>query len=106
MTALHTTASSNDRFATIHAYAADGIVCDYAIPTGTNTGHSFSSMLRSSYMEAIFDRNVPTMTQLLAGAGYHTSFINARRLDDWLTPRRCPSRRFAAWRASGARASP
>ena len=72
----------------IARYAANGLVLDYAIPTGTNTGHSFSSMLRSSYMEGIFDRNVPTMTQLLKGAGYHTSFINARRLDDWLTPKR------------------
>lgn len=86
----HTTMAGYRRDITpnIARYAKDGLICDYAMATGTNTGHSFSSMLRSSFMEGIFDRNVPTLTQLLEGAGYHTSFINARRLDDWLTPKR------------------
>lgn len=72
----------------IARYAANGLAFSYAVPHGTNTGHSFVSMLRSTYMEGIFDRNMPTLTQLLAAEGYHTSFVNARRLDDWLTPRR------------------
>ncbi len=86
----HTSLFGYDRATTpnIARYAAGGLAFGNAIPHGTNTGHSFSAMLRSSYMEAIFDRNVPTLTQVLKGAGYHTSFINARRLDDWLTPRR------------------
>ena len=56
----HTTMAGYRRDTTpnIARYAAGGLVCDYAIATGTNTGHSFSSMLRSSYMEGIFDRNV------------------------------------------------
>jgi arylsulfatase A-like enzyme len=69
-------------------YAAGGLAFSNAVPHGTNTGHSFSAMLRSSCMEAIFDPNVPTLTQRLKAAGYHAAFVNARRLDDWLTPRR------------------
>lgn len=72
----------------IDRHAANGLVFEYAVSTGTNTGHSFASLLRSSYMEAIFDRNVPTLTQLSKQAGYQTAFINARQLGDWLTPRR------------------
>ncbi len=72
----------------LERYAKSGLAFANTIPHGTNTGHSFSAMLRSSCMDAIFDRNVPTMTQLLKGAGYHAAFINARRLDDWLTPKR------------------
>lgn len=72
----------------IDRYAANALTFTYAVPHGTNTGHSFCAMLRSSMMEGIFDRNVPTLTQMLKGAGYSTAFINARRYDDWLPPRR------------------
>lgn len=72
----------------IDRYAANALTFTYAVPHGTNTGHSFCAMLRSSMMEGIFDRNVPTLTQELKGAGYATAFINARRFDDWLPPRR------------------
>jgi arylsulfatase A-like enzyme len=72
----------------IGRYAATGLTFEYAVPHGTNTGHSFSAMLRSSVMDAMFDRNVPTLTQLARRAGYRTAFINARRLNDWLTPKR------------------
>ena len=72
----------------IDRYAANALTFNYAVPHGTNTGHSFCAMLRSSMMEGIFDRNVPTLTQELKAAGYATAFINARRYDDWLPPRR------------------
>jgi arylsulfatase A-like enzyme len=72
----------------IDRYAQSGLVFENAIPHGTNTGHSFAAMLRSASMEGIFDANIPTLTQVLKSAGYHTSFINARRLDEWLPPRR------------------
>lgn len=72
----------------IDRIAASALNLSYAIPHGTNTGHSFCAMLRSSTMEGLFDRNVPTLTQLLQQAGYATAFINARRFDDWLPPRR------------------
>lgn len=72
----------------IDRYAANGLTFEYAVPHGTNTGHAFCAMLRSSLMEGIFDRNVPTLTQELKAAGYATAFINARRYDDWLPPRR------------------
>jgi arylsulfatase A-like enzyme len=86
----HTTMAGYHRDTTpnIARYGEGGLVFLRAIPHGTNTGHSFAAMLRSSYMEAIFDRNVPTLTQLLKREGYRTAFVNARRLDDWLTPRR------------------
>ncbi len=72
----------------IARYSARGLVFENAIPHGTNTGHSFSAMLRSASMEGIFDHNIPTLTQVLKASGYHSSFINARRLDEWLPPRR------------------
>lgn len=86
----HTTmnAYSRDTTPNIARLGQQGLVFTNAVPHGTNTGHSFSAMLRSSCMEGIFDRNVPTMTQVLKQQGYHAAFINARRLDDWLTPKR------------------
>ncbi len=86
----HTSVFGYDRDTTpnLARYAAGGLAFANAIPHGTNTGHSFSAMLRSSCMDAIFDPNVPTLTQQLKAAGYHAAFINARRLDDWLTPKR------------------
>lgn len=86
----HTTMAGYRRDTTpnLDRYGKQGLVFLNAIPHGTNTGHSFAAMLRSSYMEAIFDRSVPTLTQLLEREGYHSAFVNARRLDDWLTPRR------------------
>ena len=86
----HTTMAGYHRDTTpnIDRYGKQGLVFLNAIPHGTNTGHSFAAMLRSSYMEGIFDRSIPTLTQALEREGYHSAFVNARRLDDWLTPRR------------------
>jgi arylsulfatase len=69
-------------------WAARGLVFERAISQATNTGHSFNSLLRSSYGDAVLDPNVPTLTRLLENAGYHTAFLNARRLDDWLLQKR------------------
>jgi arylsulfatase A-like enzyme len=49
---------------------------------GTNTGHSFASMLRSAYGESIFDEGRPTFVEILARHGFSTAFFNARR--NWL----------------------
>jgi choline-sulfatase len=68
-------------------YAARGLSFTRAFSQGTNTGHSFGSLLRSAYGDAIFDRNIPTLTQLFKQAGYHTSSVNSRRLDGWLRQR-------------------
>lgn len=86
----HTTMGGYGRDLTpnIARYANDGLTFTNAIPHGTNTGHSFSAMMRSSYMDGIFNRAVPTLTQLLKRVGYHAAFVNARRLNDWLTPKR------------------
>jgi arylsulfatase A-like enzyme len=69
-------------------WAERGLVFTRAISQATNTGHSFCSLLRSSYGDAVVDPNVPTLTQLLEKAGYHTAFLNSRRLDDWLLQKR------------------
>ncbi len=69
-------------------WAGKGLVFERAISQATNTGHSFNALLRSSYGDAVLDPNVPTLTQLLRKAGYHTAFLNSRRLDDWLLQRR------------------
>jgi arylsulfatase A-like enzyme len=52
---------------------------------GTNTVHSFTSMLRSAYGEAIFDESRPTVIETLAQHGYTTAFFLNQRTDRWLT---------------------
>lgn len=86
----HTTMGGYARATTpnLARYAQKGLTFTRAIAQGTNTGHSFVSLLRSSYADAMFDRNVPTLTRLLKDAGYRTASVNARRLDDWIRQRR------------------
>ncbi|MCS6806626.1 MAG: sulfatase [Acidobacteriota bacterium] len=56
----------------------------YAYAQGTNTGHSFASMLRSAYGEDIFDEDRPTFVELLAAHGYQTISFSAKRMQKWL----------------------
>lgn len=86
----HTTMGGYRRDTTpsLAKYAKTGVYFERCFAQGTNTGHSFVSLLRSSYMEAIFDRNVPLLTTLLGRAGYHTASVNARRLEGWLRRKR------------------
>lgn len=72
----------------IEKLAAESLVFDYAIPQGTNTGHSFTSLFRSSYGEDIFDDRVPTVLRLLKDRGYKTTLLNTVRTDVWLNAAR------------------
>jgi arylsulfatase A-like enzyme len=58
-----------------------------AYAQGTNTGHSFASMLRSAYGEAIFDEGRATFIEILEQHGYATASFSAKRMEKWLRGR-------------------
>ncbi len=68
----------------LDAFAREGQLFLHAYSQGTNTGHSFASMFRSAYGEAIFDERRPSFVEILAGHGYTTAFFSARRISRWL----------------------
>lgn len=68
-------------------FAQHGQLFVHAYAQGTNTGHSFASMLRSAYGEDIFDEDRPTFIELLAAHHYHTITFSAKRMQKWLRGR-------------------
>ncbi|RMG52460.1 MAG: hypothetical protein D6723_08700 [Acidobacteria bacterium] len=68
----------------LDAFAGEGQLFLHAYSQGTNTGHSFASMFRSAYGEAIFDDRRPSFVEILAEHGYATAFFSARRIGRWL----------------------
>jgi arylsulfatase A-like enzyme len=72
----------------IDRFAADALLFERAYAQGTNTGHSLTSMFRSSYGDDIFDDRVPTFARLALEAGYRNEFLNAVRTDVWLNASR------------------
>jgi arylsulfatase A-like enzyme len=72
----------------IDAFAAESLVFEHPYAQGTNTGHSFTSMYRSSYADDIFDDRIPTFAAELGQHGYEAQFINAIRTDAWLNAQR------------------
>jgi arylsulfatase A-like enzyme len=65
-------------------FARQGQLFVNAYSQGTNTGHSFASMFRSAYGEAIFDDERPTFIEILAGHRYTTVSFSAKRIEKWL----------------------
>lgn len=68
----------------IDQFAAKSILFENGYSLGTNTGHSFSSMARSSHGEAIFDDDIPTIAETFAANGYLTAAITSPKTVDWL----------------------
>jgi arylsulfatase A-like enzyme len=68
----------------IDRFAAESVLFEHAHAAGTNTGHSFSAMFRSSYGVDIFDERIPGLFSLLAERGYTSTLVNAVRSDSWL----------------------
>jgi len=69
-------------------FAKQSIFCERGYSTGTNTGHSFASILRSALGDGIFDSNTPTITQILKQSGYQTAFITSPKTEAWLNKKR------------------
>ncbi len=72
----------------IDRFASESLLFENAYAQGTNTGHSFTSMYRSSYADDIFDDRIPTFARVARDAGYETQFVNAIRTDAWLNANR------------------
>ena len=72
----------------IDRFAAESLLFENTYAQGTNTGHSFTSMYRSSYGDDIFDDRIPTFARIAADNGYTTEFVNAVRTDAWLNANR------------------
>lgn len=72
----------------IDRFAAELLLFENAYAQGTNTGHSFTSMYRSSYGDDIFDDRVTTFARILRDRGYTTEFLNSIRTDAWLNANR------------------
>jgi arylsulfatase A-like enzyme len=72
----------------IDRFAAESLLFENAYAQGTNTGHSFTSMYRSSYADDIFDDRIPSFARLLRQRGYAATLINAVRTDVWLNANR------------------
>lgn len=68
----------------LDAFASKAIVFERAFSTGTNTGHTFSSIARASYGEGIFDGSIPTVAQNFASHGRTTAAITGPRTKKWL----------------------
>ncbi len=65
-------------------FASRAMVFERAFSTGTNTGHTFSSIARASYGEGIFDEKLPTIAQVFASQGRLTAAITSPRTKKWL----------------------
>ncbi len=65
-------------------FAKQSIFCEHGYSSGTNTGHSFSSIMRSAQGDGIFDNSVPTVAKLFADKGYQTAFITSPKTKTWL----------------------
>jgi arylsulfatase A-like enzyme len=72
----------------IDRFAGEALVFENAYAQGTNTGHSLTSLFRSSYADDIFDDRIPGFARLLRQDGYTTTLINAVRTDVWLNATR------------------
>jgi arylsulfatase A-like enzyme len=72
----------------IDRFAAESLLFENAYAQGTNTGHSFTSMFRSSYADDIFDDRIPSYSTLLRENGYRAQLLNAVRTDVWLNASR------------------
>jgi arylsulfatase A-like enzyme len=72
----------------IDRFAEESLLFENAYAQGTNTGHSFTSMFRSSYADDIFDERIPSFTTELRRAGYSSTLVNAVRTDVWLNANR------------------
>jgi choline-sulfatase len=72
----------------IDRFAEESLVFENSYSQGTNTGHSFTSMYRSSYADDIFDDRIPSWSRVLGQRGYQSTLINAVRTDAWLNAAR------------------
>lgn len=69
-------------------FAKESILCEKGYSTGTNTGHSFASILRSALGDSIFNSSIPTVGELFNQNGYKTAFITSPQTDAWLNKKR------------------
>ena len=69
-------------------FARKSIFCEQAYSSGTNTGHSFASILRSALGDGIFDSSIPSVAEVLKEKGYQTAFITSPKTDNWLNKKR------------------
>lgn len=69
-------------------FAQESILCQRGFSSGTNTGHSFSSIMRSALGDGIFDNEIPTMTKIFGEHGYQTAFITSPKTKAWLAKER------------------
>jgi len=72
----------------IDRFAAESLLFENTYAQGTNTGHSFTSMYRSSYGDDIFDDRIPTFARIASDRGYTSEFVNSIRTDAWLNANR------------------
>lgn len=72
----------------LDAFAAHSVLFELPFAEGTNTGHSFVSLFRSSYADDLFDDRIPTLAAVLRENGYQTLFLNSVRTDTWLNASR------------------
>lgn len=69
-------------------FTRKSIFCEQAYSSGTNTGHSFASILRSALGDGIFDSSIPSVAEVLKEKGYQTAFITSPKTDNWLNKKR------------------
>jgi len=69
-------------------FARKSIFCQQSYSIGTNTGHSFASILRSALGDGIFDSSIPSIAEVLEQKGYQTAFITSPKTDNWLNKKR------------------
>lgn len=69
-------------------FARKSIFCEQGYSSGTNTGHSFASILRSALGDGIFDSSIPSIAEVLEQKGYQTAFITSPKTDNWLNKKR------------------
>jgi arylsulfatase A-like enzyme len=65
-------------------FAKQSIFFEHGYSSGTNTGHSFSSIMRSAQGDGIFDNSVPTVAKMFVDKGYQTAFITSPKTKTWL----------------------
>ncbi len=69
-------------------FARKSIFCEQGYSSGTNTGHSFASILRSALGDGIFDSSISSIAEVLEQKGYQTAFITSPKTDNWLNKKR------------------
>ncbi|MBX7224259.1 MAG: sulfatase [Blastocatellia bacterium] len=65
-------------------FAQQSLFCEHSYSTGTNTGHSFSSIFRSALGDGIFDGEIDTVQKVFEKNGYQTACITSPKTKTWL----------------------